>query len=271
MVCNQCGTQNADNGKFCSRCGTALPLAATLPPAAPAGGLAAAPVAPGGFVPPPTTSGKAVASLLFSFLFFFFIPAIIAIVLGHLALSDIKKSAGRLKGHGIAVTGLILGYLGVVSLPFILIIAAIAIPNLVDSRLKANQASAVGSLREIDMAAISYNTAYGNGFPPGLDTLGGLGTTGCDHAGLIDGELASGQKNGYVFTYRLIASDSTSSPPKAPASGCSVAGGSAGFTVTATPVTPGVTGRSSYFTDASGVIRYEPNGGAPGADSRPIE
>jgi type IV pilus assembly protein PilA len=273
MFCNQCGTQNSENVQFCSRCGATLASGVAPTPIAPgpaAGGPPGTNLPPG-FVPPPTTSGKAVASLLFSFLFFFFIPALGAIVLGHLALSDIKKSAGRLKGHGIAVTGLVLGYLGVVSLPFILIIAAIAIPNLVRSRMAANQASAVSSLRQIDVAATSYNVSYVNGFPPSLATLGGLGTASCDHAALIDGELASGQKNGYVFTYQAIASDSGTQPLKAPASGCSVVGGAAGFTVTAVPITVGTTGQTSYYTDASTIIRYQADGSTPTADSPPLQ
>ena len=272
MICNQCGTQNPDGGKFCGRCGTALPFAPapTPAPAPPTGVAPAGPVLPPGFVPPPTTSGKAVASLIFSFLFFFFFPAIIAIVLGHLALSDIKKSAGRLKGHGIAVTGLVLGYLGVASLPIILIIAAIAIPNLLRAREAANQASAVSSLRQIDVAAISYNSVYGNGFPPTLDSLGGLGTPGCDHAGLIDGALASGTKNGYVFAYELVPAD-PAAPPRAPAAGCSVAGGSSGYVVIAMPITAGTTGQTSYYTDMTGVIRYETDGSRPTADSPALQ
>ena len=47
----------------------------------------------------------------------------------------------------------------------ILIIAAIAIPNLLRSRMAANEASAVGSIRTMNTAAISYNSTYGNGFP----------------------------------------------------------------------------------------------------------
>jgi type II secretory pathway pseudopilin PulG len=50
----------------------------------------------------------------------------------------------------------------------ILIIAAIAIPNLLRSRMAANEASAVGSIRTINTAAITYSATYGNGFPPGL-------------------------------------------------------------------------------------------------------
>jgi prepilin-type N-terminal cleavage/methylation domain-containing protein len=57
----------------------------------------------------------------------------------------------------------------------ILIIAAIAIPNLLRSRMAANEASAVGSIRTINTAAISYNSSYGNGFPVNLAQIGTTG------------------------------------------------------------------------------------------------
>jgi type II secretory pathway pseudopilin PulG len=220
-------------------------------------------------VEPPTTSGKAVGSLICGFLFFFFPAAVVAIVLGHLSLTDIRKSAGRLKGRGIAVAGLVLGYAGIVMIPLILIVAAIVIPNLLRARMAANQASAVGSLRTISAAAISYNTTYSNGFPPSLESLAGVGPPSCDHAGLIDGELASGQKNGYLITYQATAGTAASPAPKAPGPGCTTAGG-AGYTITADPVTPGASGQTSYYTDETQVIRYERDGAA-NANSAPLE
>jgi len=219
---------------------------------------------PSGFVEPPTTSGKAVGSLICGFLFFCFPAAIVAIVLGHLSLSEIRKSAGRLKGQGIAVAGLVLGYLGVVMIPFILIIAAIAIPNFLRARMAANEASAVGSLRTIRTAAASYNVTYSNGYPPSLEALGGEGEANCDHAALLRGPLAFGQRNGYIFTYQV------KEPLAAPAAdkGCATAGG-AGFTITAEPLTRRTTGERSFFIDETGVIRFERNGPAT-ADSPPL-
>jgi prepilin-type N-terminal cleavage/methylation domain-containing protein len=48
----------------------------------------------------------------------------------------------------------------------ILIIAAIAIPNLHRLRMAANEASAVGSIRTMNTAATNYGSTYGNGLPP---------------------------------------------------------------------------------------------------------
>src|SRR5713226_9680509 len=103
----------------------------------------------------PVTSGKAIASLILG-LFFVVLPAsILAVVFGHWSRAEIRASAGRLKGEGMAMAGLILGYLGVSMIP-ILIIAAIAIPNLLRAKVAANEAAAVGSLRRINTAAVTY-------------------------------------------------------------------------------------------------------------------
>src|SRR5579864_3064740 len=82
----------------------------------------------------------------------------------------------------------------------ILIIAAIAIPNLLRSRMAANEASAVGSIRTMNTAAISYSSTYGNGFPPSLTAIGtGSGAVSCTNAQLVDTVLTGGTKSGYTF------------------------------------------------------------------------
>jgi type II secretory pathway pseudopilin PulG len=207
---------------------------------------------------PPQTSGKAVASLVLG-VFFFLLPAsILAIIFGHLSYAEIKRSAGRLTGKGMALAGLILGYCGVALVPFILIIAAIAIPSLLRSRLAANQASAVGSLRTLNTAAITYAATYNMGYPPGISVLGparGGGNPSAAAAELIDEALASSTKSGYVFTYIPGEKDS--------------AGKITTYTIRADPVVPGNTGVNHYFTDQSGVIRQESNRLAS-AESTPL-
>src|ERR1700730_2447640 len=83
----------------------------------------------------------------------------------------------------------------------ILIIAAIAIPNLLRSKIAANQASAVGSLRTVNTACIASRTTCGQ-FPAALTNWGpvGSGTASSTSADLIDSVLAAGQKSGYTFT-----------------------------------------------------------------------
>jgi hypothetical protein len=221
-------------------------------------------------VEPTYTSGKAVASLLFGFLFFAPPTAAAAVILGHMALSDIRKSAGKLKGHGIAVGGLVLGYMGLAIVPIAVIAALIAIPHLRVSRLAANEAAAVSSLRTIDVAALTYAGTYGNGYPADLNTLTGAGTASCDHAGLIAGTLASEEHDGYLFTYHATADGTAPGiAPKAKGAGCSASGAS-GFAVSADPVTPGTTGNRSFYADQTGIIRVE-TGGAATAKSAPLQ
>jgi type IV pilus assembly protein PilA len=275
MFCRNCGMANPDSGQYCSKCGQPLPAAGarTTPGPTPVPGSSFA-------TPPPVagdapTSGKAIASLICG-IFTFFLPAsIAAIILGHLSLSEIRKSAGRIGGQGIAITGLILGYLGIVIIPFILIIAAIAIPNLLRARMAASEGASGGSLRTINTGAAAYAATWGNGFPSSLEALGGEPGAGpnCNHAALIDPILASGRKSGYIYTYIPHFPDRATAPvisPKAAANGCT-SGGASGYTVTADPIQRGTTGQRSFFTDQSGIIRVSNNGESATADSPPLQ
>ena len=90
----------------------------------------------------------------------------------------------------------------------ILIIAAIAIPNLLRARIAANEASAVASIRTLNTAQISYNSAYPTvGFAAGLPALSGTSCAPPTSAGacLIDTQLSSGRKSGYSFAMAVTA------------------------------------------------------------------
>ena len=198
------------------------------------------------------TDGKAVASLILgicSLTILSFLAGIPAVILGHMSRSQIRKSMGRLKGEGLALAGLIMGYISFLAIPFILIIAAIAIPNLLRARGAANEASAVGSLRTINTAQVTYASQFEKGFSPDLESLGGSScssTADPAHACLLDNVLANGQKSGYRFAYQAFDDDSDGVMDR--------------YFVTAYPLTPGSSGRSSFCTDESGVIRKEPTG-----------
>jgi len=273
MFCRNCGMANPDSGQFCSKCGQPLPAAAgrTTPGPAPVPGSSFATPPVAGEAP---TSGKAIASLVCG-IFMFFLPAsIAAIILGHISLSDIRNSAGRIGGRGLAIAGLVLGYLGLAIIP-IMIVAAIAIPNLLRARMAANEASAVGSLRTIDTAAMVYATKFENGFPSSLEALGGAtaGDATCNQAALLGAPLTSGRKTGYIFTYTPQYPNGATAPvisPKAAAKGCT-AGGASGYTVTAQPLQRNTTGTRSFFTDQTGVIRVAGIGETATADSPPIQ
>ena len=91
----------------------------------------------------------------------------------------------------------------------ILIIAAIAIPNLLRSKMAANEASAVGSLRSLNTACVTYSTSYG-GFPASLTVLGGEGSGTAPtstSSQLIDNVLEAGVKSGYNFTFSAGKAD----------------------------------------------------------------
>lgn len=180
---------------------------------------------------------------------FWILTGIPAIILGHMSRAQIKKSMGRLKGDGMALAGLIMGYISVAILPFVLLIAAaIAIPNLLRARIAANEASSVGSLRTINTANVTYASTYGVGFAPSLSALGG--GSPCqpskEHACLIDSVLSSGQKSGYRFTYTAEDSDHDGVVDK--------------YFFEAEPISKGSSGQSTYCSDESGVIRQQRDG-----------
>jgi type II secretory pathway pseudopilin PulG len=227
---------NADNSQFCRSCGHEMGTA--LPAPDPAAQTAVAEYPP----PPPRTSGKAIASLIFGFFSLLLPAAIVAIILGHISHSEIRKSNGRITGNGLAIGGLVLGYLGVAMIP-ILIIAAIAIPNLLRSRIAANEASAVGSLRTINTAERAYQGNYPNaGFACDLSKLAGDGSSP-DHAGFIDNVLATGHKSGYRFELSCDSDPST-------------------YIVVAYPITANQSGTRAFCTNQTGIISYSKEGTA---------
>ncbi len=120
------------------------------------------------------------------------------------------------------------------------IIAAIAVPNLLQSKAAANEASAIASCRNLVTAEITYFTTKGSG------KYGALADLVTQE--LIDNVLGSGQKDGYNFAL-------------------AGAGAVDNFTITATPVTVGKTGNRGFFSDATAVIRYTLDGSAPTAAS----
>ena len=137
----------------------------------------------------------------------------------------------------------------------ILIIAAIAIPNLLRSRIAANQASAVGSLRTLNTAEITYSSTYNVGFTSTLgylspDSTGNAPTSTA--AGLIDSVLALGTKSGYSFAYSPGPTDSSARINT--------------YSFTAVPLTSS-TGTNYYYTDQSGVIRQNSTTTASSLDS----
>lgn len=138
----------------------------------------------------------------------------------------------------------------------ILVIAAIAIPNLLRSKIAANQVSAVESLRMINTAEVAYSATYNIGFTSTLLQLGppATGSTATSAAAFyLDSVLAGGMKSGYQFLYTPAALD-----PK---------GSYQAYTTTASPTQAGMTGNQFYYSDQTHVIRGNMTGTASSADS----
>ena len=237
MFCRYCGKPLLPGAPFCAACGKRQDEAqVSTPSPADATNVAAASVAPGDA----PTSGMAIGSLICGLLFFIFPISIVAVILGHLSLSEIKKSAGRIQGHGLAVAGLVLGYVGIAAVPFILIIAAIAIPNLLRARMAANEASAVSTVRQLATAEINYQVAHPEeGYSCDLATVVRMGG--------LNPELAGRARHGYDFDIRNCASETTG-------------GAISKFNIVAYPLSHNQTGVRAFCTDESGVIRFDPQG-----------
>jgi prepilin-type N-terminal cleavage/methylation domain-containing protein len=118
----------------------------------------------------------------------------------------------------------------------VLILAAVAVPKLNQNRMLANETAAVTQIQTIHKAQVQYQSQF-NRFANTLNELGpgqGSGTVGPSAADLIPGDLALGRKSGYVFT---------------------VQGTPTGYQVNANPQTYNSTGRRSFYSDHTLVIR----------------
>jgi len=129
----------------------------------------------------------------------------------------------------------------------ILIIAAIAIPNLLRARIAANESSAVGSVRTLVASEVTYSSTWGTGFAVSIGLLGGANpctesaTTVC----LIDPVLAAGARSGYTL---------------AAPGGAALAGIVTTFAVSAVPQKVGQIGQRAFCSDESGVVRLDTTG-----------
>jgi type II secretory pathway pseudopilin PulG len=125
-----------------------------------------------GPLPNTKTSGMAVASMICGILgLLLWLPCIPAVILGHLGLSAIKKSAGALKGGGMAVTGLVTGYLMIAAIPIIAILASLAVPVFSSIQQKATRVKAMSQGKQLVIAMKQYATEHEGKLPPSLETL----------------------------------------------------------------------------------------------------
>jgi prepilin-type N-terminal cleavage/methylation domain-containing protein len=141
----------------------------------------------------------------------------------------------------------------------VLVLATVAIPNLLRSRMSANEASAVASVRTIVTSEIIYSTTYTVGFSADLPSLSDGGAAAncippsvpaAASACLIESTLAAGTKNGYVFTYVATGSGGVYSA----------------YTLHGDPVTPGSSGQRHFYTDANHILRVNATAAASASD-----
>jgi type II secretory pathway pseudopilin PulG len=247
MFCSNCGAPVSEGVPFCSTCGRpAQNLLATAPPQ------------PAAYMGPQQTDGKATGSLVLGILALFplsIFAGIPAVILGHVSRSSIGKSGGRLKGGGMALAGLIMGYISVACIPVVMIIAAIAIPNLLRAKQSANAATAASTLRTVNTAQVTYLTNYpAKGYAADLATLGPGAQADCkdaneEHACLVEGAIARPacmpgswcSKDGYRYSLTGF---------------CNLDHLCSEYVVVATPMSS-ATATKSYCSTADAVIRYK--------------
>ena len=123
----------------------------------------------------PPTSGKAIASLVFGILSFVLLPClspILAIVFGHMSKSEIKRSGGTIGGEGLALAGLIMGYIGLAfSLLVIPILAGIALPVFSSVQVKALETRSLSQAKMIGTACRLYAVDNKGAYPKTLEEL----------------------------------------------------------------------------------------------------
>jgi type IV pilus assembly protein PilA len=263
MFCYRCGSSMPDTATACPQCGAAVqqasqpvpaPAASTPIPSTPQSAGYQPGVAPGQapyYGQQQEAEGKATASLvlgILSLVCFSLLAGIPAVILGHIAKSNIRKSGGRLTGDGKATAGLVMGYISIV--PFFFIIAAIAIPSLLRARISANDSAAASTIRTINVSQITYlNTYPSAGYAHNLAILGPGPTGTCpgegtqEHACLLNNQIGNSSctdgrwcvKNGFEFSMSASSND---------------------YVVVARPVTLSTTGSKSFCSTTDMVIRW---------------
>ncbi len=136
----------------------------------------------------------------------------------------------------------------------ILILMLMAIPTIGSLKKKANETSAINSIKVITSGQLQYESTFPTtGFACSLQALGGdpaSGPPSATSAQIIPNDLASGIKSGYIFSIGNCTKVSTGGQDRI-----------TGYTVTAVPETVGKTGDRGFCSDQFGEIKFDPAGG----------
>jgi hypothetical protein len=265
--CSGCGNSLAEGETVCGICGKDSSSTAATPAVDPA-------IA---FGLPPENSSKAIFSLGCGLLYLLlpvvmvltivaeasstvsavlavvcmlgFPLAIVAIIFAYIARSDIRRSAGRLKGKGLALAGLILGYVGIAGFVALIIVGVVYMRNERKRVTASGSAGSTGStargsgyqppavvaLRTLNTAEIAYSHAHpAVGYTCSMDDLAG--------AWAIRRDIEKAQKSGYVIALQGCTSAKTN-------------GAVTKYQVTAYPAPNNKTKSSAYCSDQSDVIK----------------
>jgi hypothetical protein len=236
--CLGCGHSMSEGERFCGICGKDSQAGSGVPAVDPSAA----------FGLPPETNGKAIFSLVSGLLFLFPPFSVVAIIFGHLSISEIRKSAGRLTGKGLAIAGLALGYLGVAGFVALMVAAfwswRAGQGAATEKSVVMNENSVVASVRTLNTAEIAYAQAHrDSGYTCSLPDL--VGAWG------ISGELARGKKNGYVFALQGCAAAKANGPV-------------AKYELVAYPAVTKKTGTPAFCSNESDVIRVDRSGSPQG-------
>jgi hypothetical protein len=247
--CLGCGTSMSAEERFCGNCGRDASSGASLTPALDpqvAFGLS------------PETSRKAIFSLVSGVLGLFPPFAVVAVVFGHLSLSEIRKSGGRLVGRGIAIAGLVLGYGGFCLIAFLIILGFASMPHgkplskgQLTTVVSSTQPVAVAAIRSLNTAEIAYAQAHrGAGYTCSLEEL--------SSSWGISGDVARAQQNGYVIALQGCAAAKTDGPVTK-------------YQIAAYPAQPAPAKLPAFCSNQSDVIKVDWNGSSQGCLTKGID
>lgn len=182
------------------------------------------------------------------------IGALTGVVLGIVALRRASDSPQQHGGKGLAIGGIVTSGLGLLLLiPFIGLVAAIAIPSLLRARISANEAGTLGDVRTVISAEAAYQSANG-GYYGTLECLSGPAACIPGHTGpvFLVGPPLTGDARGYRRTFHPGPAAEPGEGEVGKVSPSSLQG----FAFTAVPLEPGKTGTRSFCGDATGVVCF---------------
>jgi type II secretory pathway pseudopilin PulG len=139
-----------------------------------------------------------------------------------------------------------------VVIALIVVIAAIAIPNLMRSRMTANEGAAIGALRTIANAESQFQAQAILTFPSGMGRYGTINDLATTNPPLIDAALGTGSRHGYSFIATPGGAD-----------------GAPSFAANADPLDMNASGGRGFYVDETSVIRFMV-GGSAGAIDQPL-